>query len=260
MFYVKNASFYRKIGANKRQILKNINLCVQEGEVLSILGRNGAGKTTLLKCMVRFLAWSEGESVFLDKPISQYNHKELWQFISYVPQAKMQVFGIKVLDMVALGCNPFVRFKPNAKHLQMAEQTLEELALSHLASKNCANLSGGELQMVLFARALVKNPKLLILDEPESNLDFHNQKIILESLKKLSLNKCSIILNTHFPAHAVYLSHKVLLLHTMQEGMQTNAFFGDAHTILTAENLSKLYGVPLCMQSSYSQDEYILRV
>ncbi|STQ85371.1 AAA family ATPase [Helicobacter muridarum] len=115
--------------------------------------------------------------------------------------------------------------------------------------------------MVLFARALVKNPKILILDEPESNLDFANQKIICESLKKLSQNGCAIILNTHFPAHSAYLSHKVLLLHKIDNvcQMHSNAIFGNAKDILTQEHLSTLYNVPICIDSQ-NYDEYVLRI
>lgn len=257
MFAINNACFSRK----SCEILKNISLSVQEGEVLSILGRNGAGKTTLIKCMVGLLQWSKGESMLLDKTLKQYTHKQIWQLISYVPQAKAHIFNIKVLDMVLLGCNPFIMLKPNAAHLTLAKNTLESLNLTHLINKTCFELSGGELQMVLFARALVKKPKILILDEPESNLDFANQKIICETLKILSQNGCAIILNTHFPAHAIYLSHKALLLHKIDKSYKThsNAIFGNAKDILTQEHLSALYDVPICMDSQ-NYDEYVLRI
>lgn len=257
MLTLHNACFTRK----GKEILKNISLCVQEGEVLSILGRNGAGKTTLIKCMVGLLQWSEGESIFFDKPLKQYAHKHIWQLISYVPQAKAHIFNINVLDMVLLGLNPFITLKPNAKHLVKAKETLESLNLTHLVDKTCFELSGGELQMVLFARALVKNPKILILDEPESHLDFANQKIICETLKILSRNGCAIILNTHFPAHAIYLSHKALLLHKIDKSYKThsNAIFGNAKDILTQEHLSTLYDVPIYMDSQF-YDEYTLRI
>ena len=225
MFSINNASFKRK----NTQILNNIHLTLQKGEVLGILGCNGAGKTTLLKCMVGLLEWNLGESVLLGKSLKSYNQQELWKIISYVPQAKTQIFNIKVLDMVALGCNPSVRFKPNMTHFRQAHDILDKLHLTHLTHKLCLNLSGGELQMVLFARALVKNPKILILDEPESNLDFHNQKTILDMLKRLSNNGCTIILNTHFPSHARFLSHKVVLLHKITDCLDspqgTNAIF-----------------------------------
>lgn len=258
MFKVENAYFRRE----GREILHNVSLEVQEGEILSILGCNGAGKTTLIKCMMGFLKWSSGEGKLLGKPLHTYTTKQIWQYISYVPQAKGLVFDIKVLDMVALGLNPIVRFKPNDLHLALATRTLQSLNLAHLQNRSCFGLSGGELQMVLFARALVKSPKILILDEPESNLDFANQKIILETLKALAQSGCAIIFNTHFPANALFLSHKSLLLYKMDTHSmsESNALFGCAEDILTQHNLSTLYNVPICMDKAYSSDEFMLRI
>lgn len=296
MLKLQGANFSRK----GEQILKNISLALRQGEVLSILGCNGAGKTTLLKCLMGFLKWDSGECWLWDKPLHTYTQKQIWQMISYVPQAKMQVFDANVLDMVALGCNPFVLFKPKPEHLRLAQSVLEQLNLTHLMHKTCLNLSGGELQMVIFARALVKKPQILILDEPESNLDFHNQKTILETLKTLNNQGCAIILNTHFPAHARFLSHKALLLYKMGEEQGTigeigenlarvdcadlacedlaradspnadldcanvtyasNAIFGKAQDLLTSAHLSDLYKVPLLIESPYMQEEYVLRI
>lgn len=257
MICVNNLNFY---SAQKRQILKNISFTLQKGEVLSILGCNGAGKTTLLKCLIGFLKPQSGEVRLQDKPISCYSHKQLWQILSYVPQSKGLAFDFKVLDMVALGLNAFVNFKPSKTHYLKARETLEWLNLLHLEHKNCASLSGGELQMVMFARTLVKEPQILILDEPESNLDFFNQKTILECLK--SLKECSIILNTHFPNHAAYLSHKVLLLHKLEpHHTQTNALFGTKIDMLNSQSLSELYNVPVSIDSQKSQNEqYMLRI
>ncbi len=89
--------------------------------------------------MIGFLKWSKGESVLFDKPLKQYSHKQIWQIISYVPQAKAHIFNIKVLDMVLLGCNPFIILKPNAQHLALAKNTLESLNLTHLQIKLALN-------------------------------------------------------------------------------------------------------------------------
>ena len=157
-----------------------------------------------------------------------------------------------------------MQFKPNAAHFKQAHDILDKLHLTHLTHKLCLNLSGGELQMVLFARALVKNPKILILDEPESNLDFHNQKTILDMLKRLSDNGCTIILNTHFPSHARFLSHKVVLLHKITDCLDspqdTNAIFGQAKHLLTSKHLSRLYNVPLHTESMPMENEYVFRI
>lgn len=195
--------------------------------------------------------------------------------------------------MVTLGLNSHIALMPKKSDFEKASQVLDELKISHLANKNCASLSGGELQMVLFARALVKRPKILVLDEPESNLDFANQKTILDMLKDLSKQGCAIVLNTHFPAHALFLSHKVLLIskidstkscakvdfsvdflkdcenpkarflttHALSEGFSNGIFGG--RELLDEAHLSSLYGVPLQLHSkntSFDCCEFIVRI
>lgn len=255
-FAVRNGAFARK----DKKILHNINIELHEGEVLSILGCNGAGKTTLMKCMMGLLQWSSGESLLVGKNLKSC--KNIWESISYVAQSRGVVFDIKVVDMVMLGCNPFVKLRPKDEHLKLVYEALCNLGLEHLAQRKIASLSGGELQMVVFARALVKKPKILFLDEVESHLDFANQKIILECVKGLSQGGCVIVFNTHFPAHALYLSHKALLLNKLEHmSMRTsNAIYGDCEKVLTVENLSKLYKVDLDIQSKAREREYVLRI
>lgn len=267
MLRVNNGYFYRIYKGQKQEILKNINIHLQSGEVLSILGRNGAGKTTLLKCIMGLERFSDGQSLLFGKALSQYTQKALWQQLSYVPQSsKAYTLNLKVLDMVALGLNPFIRTTPSKAHLQSAMEMLESLSLSHLAQKMCLHLSGGELQMVSFARALVKKPRLLILDEPESHLDFYNQKIICQMIQKLSSEGVGIILNTHFPANARLLSSKVCLIYKISalepplECLEnTNALFGTNAEILTEQYLSALYDVPLYIHK-HARKAYMLYI
>ena len=255
LFSIRHLCFSR----NTQPILKDISFSLQKAEVLSILGPNGVGKTTLMKCILGLLKFQSGEGLLYDKPLGLFG-KEIWKYISYVPQAKHNILNIKVLDMVALGLNPKIVFKPNAKDFDRAKATLSKLKIAHLEQKSCALLSGGELQMVLFARALVSEPKLIVLDEPESNLDFANQKIILETLKSLNQEGVSIIFNTHFPAHALYHSHKVLLLQKLDSSKQGNGLFGRADKILTPENLSQIYGVQIEFIDSSHHDEFVVCV
>ncbi|PAF43433.1 ABC transporter ATP-binding protein [Helicobacter sp. 11S03491-1] len=239
LFSVKQGGYQRK----HKKIFKNINLELYPGEILSILGPNGVGKTTFLKCCMGLLKWSEGASFLNKKDIRHVVNSYLWQNISYVPQAKTIHSGISVLDMVLLGCNPLLNISPKKQHLTLALQTLEELDISHLAKQHCHSLSGGELQMVLIARALVSCPKLLILDEPESNLDFKNQIKILEILKTLSNNKVGILCNTHYPTHALKISHKSLLIYHKENEIKN--IYGETSRVLTQENLSQAFDVPL---------------
>lgn len=258
---VRDLCFWRFVGLQKMHILKNISFCLEKGEILSVLGRNGAGKTTLLKCLLGFLK-SSGHISLQGVHITELG-RAMWDKVSYVAQAKGAILPISALEMVVLGLNNAIKFQPKEEHFSRAREVLSELGVAHLADKNCALLSGGELQMVLFARALAKRPQILILDEPESNLDFANQKMILDTLKDLSKQGVSIALNTHFPAHALFLSHKVLLLSKLRNDSEVdcNALFGASADLLDKSHLSELYSVPLEIYSMGDKENgFVVRI
>jgi len=237
IFEVKNGNF----GYDKRKILNHISFEVKSGEVMSVLGSNGVGKTTLLKCMMGFLKWQEGQSYVDGTPISEIGSKELWKRIAYVPQAKGSAFSFTALDMVVLGRSAHIgTFKqPQKEDIDIALSAMEEIGILHLKDKLCTKMSGGELQMVLIARALTVFPEMLVLDEPESNLDFKNQLIILDTIKKLSKERnISAIVNTHYPAHALQLSDKALMLN--RDG---TSFYGNAAQVINEENMKTVFGV-----------------
>ena len=237
IFEVKNGTF----GYEKRKILNNISFEIKNGEVMSVLGSNGVGKTTLLKCMMGFLKWQEGQSYVDGTPISEIGSKELWKRIAYVPQAKGSAFSFTALDMVVLGRSAHIgTFKqPQKEDIQIALDAMEEIGILHLKDKLCTKMSGGELQMVLIARALTVFPEMLVLDEPESNLDFKNQLIILDTIKKLSKERnISAIVNTHYPAHALQMSDKALMLN--RDG---TSFYGDAAQVINEQNMRTVFGV-----------------
>ena len=208
-FRVENGAFYR----GNKVIFSEMTFEIDYREILAILGCNGVGKTTLIQCCMGFLKWKRGQSYLQNQPISLMSSKELFSKIAYIPQAKNLNIGLSVLDMVLLGCNTSIHFCPKKEHIEKAKLTLETLGIFHLHHQTCDCLSGGELQMVAFARALINNPSLVILDEPESNLDFKNQHKILNTLQQLKDNGKSIIINTHYPQNAQKLADKVLIMH-----------------------------------------------
>lgn len=236
-FTVKNGSFAY---ANGRRVLNNISFSVEKGQMLAILGPNGAGKTTLLRCMMGFLPWQTGESLLDGKNIAAMNQRELFSKVAYVPQAKSAVMSASVKDMVLLGRSSRYNIfgKPGTKDRQIVADTLEKLGLSHLAERSCGELSGGELQMVLIARAIASEPQIIILDEPESNLDFKNQLIVLKTLHALTEQGISCIFNTHYPVHALRHAGKALLL-----DRRGGVCFGDTHAVITQENMRAAFGV-----------------
>ena len=237
IFQVKNGSF----GYGREDILSGISFEIGRDSIMSVLGSNGAGKTTLLKCMLGLLPWKKGESVIDGAPITRMKYREIWQRIGYVPQAKLSAFAYTVEEMVLLGRNAHLKMleQPGERDMEIARDCLGSIGILHLKDKLCSQISGGELQMVLIARALASEPSLLVLDEPESNLDFKNQLIVLDTIKRLCRERhISSIVNTHYPEHAIAISDKTLILN--RDG---TSVYGETHETITEPNLKKAFGV-----------------
>ncbi len=234
---VHNGSF----GYGKKLLFSDINLEIGSNTILTILGPNGAGKTTLLKCMMGFLKWKKGETLLDGKKVTSYSGGDFWKKTSYVPQAKHGVFSYRVVDAVIMGLNKKQNFfvTPSAEDYDKAIQMLEVLGVGKLAHKHCNQLSGGELQMVMMARALVSEPELIILDEPESNLDMKNQLRIVNTIEKVANElKTSCLINTHFPNHALKISNETLMM-----GYGNKHIHGRTLDIVTEEAIREYFGV-----------------
>lgn len=250
IFEVKEASFGYKKGPD---ILKNLSLSVNDGEILSILGSNGVGKTTLLKCTLGFLPWRTGCTYIDGKPWHEWKNQEIWKKIGYVPQAKRSAFSYTTEEMVLLGRNAHLGIlaQPTKKDYRFAQECLDMVGMSRLRGKLCNEISGGELQMVLIARALATDPELLILDEPESNLDFKNQLIVINTIHRLCRERgISSIVNTHYPEHALAISDKALVLN--RDGSNV---FGKADEVITEENLCKAFDVDVRIRDFMIEDK-----
>lgn len=222
-------------------ILQNVNIFLDKPEVLSILGANGAGKTTLLKCMLGLLEWKTGGTYIDGVNIKDIPCHRLWQKVGYVPQAKASAFSYRTEDMVLLGRNAYLGTfgQPGKEDRDIAEACMKEIGIGYLKGRLCSRISGGELQMVLIARALAANPSILVLDEPESNLDFRNQLIVLETIERLCREKhISAVVNTHYPEHALSISQKSLLLTS-----RGATIFGPTEEILSEEHLDEAFSV-----------------
>ncbi len=234
---VKNGSFgYKK----DELILKNISFKAEPHDLIAILGPNGAGKTTLLRCTLGFLKWQSGESTLDNENIRNINIRKMWQHVAYVPQAKNFNSSSTVIHAVLLGRNSRMKLfsEPSKDDISFAEKILEKLKLTYLKDKKCNEISGGELQMVLIARALASEPEIVIFDEPESNLDFRNQLIVLNVMSELAESGMTCIFNTHFPSNALSRANKSLLL--SKDG---TCIFGETADVVTEENIEKTFGV-----------------
>ncbi len=251
---VKNGRFsYRK----NNPVLREINFDLQSGDLLAILGPNGSGKTTLLRCISGLLRWEQGDTLLDGRPLSKLSGRERWRRIAYVPQAKGEIPPYNVLEMTLLGrtsrLNPFQ--SPQKKDVDACLAILERLGLASLRDSLCTELSGGQLQMVLIARALAANPCVLILDEPETNLDFRNQLIVLQTLSSLSSHGMTCIFNTHYPAHALQHANKALML-----GTDGAYLFGEAAEVITEQSIRAYFGVNTRIQTVKTSEYEIQNV
>lgn len=202
------------IGYGAKQVGEGIHLDLHVGQIVCLLGPNGSGKSTLFKSLLGLIPLLGGQVVLQDKNLSVWSRSELAQVLGYVPQASEGMFAFKVIDMVLMGRSAYIgRFgMPSAYDRQLAHQTLAQLGIATLADRAYTQLSGGEKQLVLLARALVQQPKVLILDEPTASLDFGNQIRVLKQIKALKQQGLAVFLCTHQPEHARQVADHVILL------------------------------------------------
>lgn len=222
---------------DNKPILTNISFSLKQGEVLAIMGCNGIGKTTLLKCIAGILKWDRGTCIFDGQNMI---HTKRIKNIGYVPQARKLPFSYLVKDLVVFGRNGTGSYfqSPGKEDYEIVDNILNDLGIYHLKNRYCNELSGGQLQMVFIAKALSSFPKLLILDEPESHLDFYNQFKVLMIIKDLAKKRgISAIINSHYPNNIMKIADKCLLLN------KDKYTYGDTKTIMTEETIKDYFYV-----------------
>ncbi len=247
---VEHASFAYP---NGRSIFKDLDLELDTGEIMAVLGPNGAGKTTLLRCIMGMLKWTRGRAYLDGDDTSQMSARSFWSRVSYVPQQRNAASPYTALESVLIGRSGEMGFfsSPSAQDREAAERVMEELGILKFRDRLCDTLSGGELQMVLIARAVVSEPRLLIMDEPESGLDFRNQLIVLDAMESLSRRGISCIFNTHYPKHALQRADRSLLLGDGEH------YFGKTDDIVTEETVERIFGVKALIHEIQVGDEKI---
>ncbi|WP_017755431.1 ABC transporter ATP-binding protein [Calidifontibacillus oryziterrae] len=235
-FEVKRLTF----GYEQHDIFNNLSFSIRSGEMLALLGPNGIGKTTLFKSLLGLLHVNEGEILIDGEDIKHWSRTKLAQVIGYVPQNHTPPFPFKVVDVILMGRTAYLKSftMPAREDYDIALEAMDILQISYLKDKIYTEISGGERQLVLIARALAQKPKLLIMDEPTSNLDFGNQIKVLKHIKHLANNGLAIILSTHNPDHALRYASKAVL-------MEKGGFHivGKPEDILTNKKLSELYEI-----------------
>jgi iron complex transport system ATP-binding protein len=219
--------------------LKDVELEVNVGEMLSIIGPNGSGKSTLLKCINRILKTKQNTVLIDGKDTSKINLKELSKIMGYVPQSSTNTFPFTVFDVVLMGRKPYIHWSLSERDNEIVAEMLDFLGIGELAMRHYNELSGGEQQKVILARALAQQPQILLLDEPTSSLDIKHQLEILGILKCLALTKhCAVIVAMHDLNLASRFSDRMLMLN---QGCIFAAGTPDA--VLTEENIEAIYGI-----------------
>lgn len=236
MFHVEHLAF----GYGARTVGSDVSFSLGAGAVLCLLGPNGGGKTTLFKTLLGLLPAKAGRVTLDGADLAKASRREIARNIAYVPQAHAAFFPFTVRAVVAMGrasrLGPFSA--PGPADDAAAGGALATLGIAHLAEAVYTEISGGERQLALIARALAGEPRLLVMDEPTASLDFGNQARVLGQVRRLAKAGISVILSTHDPDHALLCADRVAALH----GGRLVACGPPAETI-TPALLRLIYGI-----------------
>ena len=225
-----------------RRVLKEVSFSAGAGELIALLGPNGAGKSTLMRCLLGLLKDYTGTICIDGQETRAMSRAALSAKIAYIPQSAPVTFNYNVLDMVLMGVTGSVGVlgAPGAEHEKRALEMLESLGVGRLAGRGCEELSGGERQLVLLARALVQDARVLVMDEPTANLDYGNQNRVMERVAQLTGQGYTVLLSTHDPNQALLYATRAL---TLWDGKILTD--GPPELALTEETLCTLYGIPV---------------
>ncbi|BCZ44744.1 putative iron chelatin transport ATP-binding protein [Clostridium gelidum] len=198
-----------------KAILDNINLLLKEGEVTILLGLNGTGKTTLLKSMVGLVKTISGELIYDNKDILKISNKERGKLISYISQNLHTSKNYSVEDIILMGITPYLGLfdMPSEKHYQMVNEALKKLKIYHLKNRLIGELSGGERRLVYLARVFIQNSNIILLDEPNTFLDYVKQHDFFKFLTKI-INENNLInlITVHDINLALRYADKIVIL------------------------------------------------
>lgn len=229
------------------EILKNITFSASKGEYVYILGPNGVGKSTLFRSLMGHLKPSRGKVKIQGKGITSYKPSELAKKIAYIPQTCHPSFNYSVLQLAMMGrtayLSPFA--SPKTADYERTYEILEKLGLEEKAECGIREISGGERQLAMIARALVQEADILLMDEPTSSLDYGNGLRIQMQMKNLASSGLLVIQSSHNPEHAMFFADQVIAL---KEGHIEAK--GKTSEVLTEKLLKKLYGLDVEVRDS----------
>ena len=244
LFEIKNI----KSGYDKKAVLHEVSFEINEGEFLGIIGPNGCGKTTLLKTITRTLAPFSGDIIYRGKDLLKMDLKKLAGEMAFVPQQTLTSFSFNILEVVMMGRYPHLgRFQMEGKKdYEIAHNALKELKCLEFIDKDIDEISAGEKQRVIIAKALAQEPSVLVLDEPTSSLDIGHQIEIFDLIKKLNIDKkITVISVLHDLNLAGDYCDRIVL---MDKGRVFKV--GASEEILTYQNIEKIYKTTVVVNES----------
>ena len=197
-----------------KPVLNDVTMEVHEGEVVTLLGPNGSWKSTLLKSILGLIRPKKGTVRLRGKDIASIPQRELAKQIAYVPQTHKSTFPYSVFDVILMGRMPHKTFffRYSREDTDIARTVMERLSITHLSGRPYTEISGGERQLTLIARALAQVARIFVMDEPASGLDYGNQLKLLEHITALSREGYTFIKSTHSPEHALWIAHRAVMI------------------------------------------------
>ncbi len=225
-------------GYEKTEIVHGVTFSVDRGEFVCVLGPNGCGKTTTLKTVLGLIKPMAGQIEMDGTSTIDMPEADRAKLFAYIPQNHTPPFPFTVADVVILGRTPYINklARVSDKDKQVAYDCMERMGVIEFADRPYTQLSGGQQQLVLIARALTQEPDLLIMDEPTASLDFGNQQLVLQQMRNLADSGMSVLMVTHDPDHALFCAHRVIV---MEEGRVITE--GDPKKVLDTECLHRIY-------------------
>lgn len=241
---VTNLSF----AYGNREVLRDLNFSIPDGCLVNVLGPNGVGKSTLFRCILGLNPHYSGSILVNGKDLRALSVRQRAREISYIPQSHASVYDYEVIDVVLMATGSELKLlgTPGPEQLQRAHAALERIGIGHLAHRTYTQISGGEQQLVLIARALAQNARTIIMDEPTSALDYGNTVRVLSCVRQLAREGLSIVQSTHNPDHAFLYSDQTMVL---SEGRLRA--FGNPKDVITSQLISELYQVDVEVNSLY---------